>query len=66
MPLFRRRDPWWGADGAAATRRRRLRRAVAFTAFLLSLGAVAGAAIAWAAELGFGGVLGLPLAVPGI
>lgn len=62
MPLFRRRDPWWGADGTAALRRRRRHQAVAFVAFLLSLGAVAGAAIAWVVELGFGGLLGLPWA----
>jgi hypothetical protein len=33
---------------------------VSFAAFMLSLGAIGGAAIAWAVELGLGGVLGLP------
>jgi len=60
MPSFRRRDPWWGADGTAAQRRRRRQRAVAFMALMLSLGAVGGAALAWAVELGFGGIVGFP------
>ena len=60
IPLFRRRDPWWGADGTAALRRRRRRQVVSFTALMLSLGALGGTAIAWAVQLGFGGVLGFP------
>lgn len=59
LPSFRRRDPWWG-DGAAALRRNRRRQFVSFAAFVLSLGAIGGAAIAWAVELGFSGPLGLP------
>ncbi len=55
MPLFvmrGRRDPWWEADGPAARRERRRRRARGMLAFAVSLVAVAGAALEWSLYLG--------------
>jgi hypothetical protein len=37
---------------------------VGLVAFVVSLGAVAGAVVAWAVELGYAANLGIPLAVP--
>ncbi|NJD28976.1 MAG: hypothetical protein FIA92_11840 [Chloroflexi bacterium] len=56
---FRRRDPWWAMDGPAARRARRRKRIVSLFAFLISLAAVTGAALAWAVQLGLGDTLGL-------
>ena len=49
---LRRRDPFWDADGSAARRHRRWRRFVGLVALVVSLGAVGGAALAWAVALG--------------
>ena len=59
ISLFGRRDPWWDVEGTEARRQRRRRQVVAFAAFVLSVGAVAGSAAAWALELGFGRLVGL-------
>jgi uncharacterized membrane protein len=59
LSLFRRRDPWWEADGRAARGERRRRRVVTLIAFAASLVAVGGAAAAWAIELGLPAMLGL-------
>ena len=56
------RVPSFDFEGVGARRRRRRQKLVAFVAFLLSLGALGGAVVAWAVELGFGGVLGQGLA----
>lgn len=56
---FHRRDPWWGQEGPAARRKRRLHRLVSATAFLAALLAVGGAAAAWAIQLGFAAMLGI-------
>jgi hypothetical protein len=61
---LRRRDPFWDADGRAARRHRRWRRFVGLVAFVVSLGAVAGAVVAWAVELGYAANLGIPLVPP--
>ena len=65
MPSFslRRRDPFWDADGVAARRHRRWRRFMGLVAFVVSLGAVGGAAVAWAVELGFATGIGIQLAL---
>jgi len=65
MPSFslRRRDPFWDADGVAARRHRRWRRFVGFVAFVVSLGAVSGAAAAWAVELGYAASIGIHVAL---
>ncbi len=57
---FRRRDPWWALDGPAARRARRRKQLVSLLAFLTSVAAVSGAAMAWAIQLGLGESLGLP------
>jgi len=56
---FRRRDPWWAMEGPAARRARRRKRVVALLAFMTSLMALAGAALAWAVQLGLGDSLGI-------
>jgi len=63
MPTLtlRRRDPWWGLEGPAARRRYRYERFVSTTAFLASLLALGGAALAWAIQLGFAQMVGVPL-----
>lgn len=48
-------------DGPAARRARRRKRIVSFIAFVASLTAVGGAAVAWAAQLGLADALGLPV-----
>ena len=58
---FRRRDPWWAMDGPAARRARRRKQIVSLIAFVASLAAVGGAAIAWAAQLGLADALGIPV-----
>ncbi len=59
LSLFRRRDPWWEADGRAARGERRRRRTVALIAFVASLTALLGAAAAWAIQLGLAAMLGV-------
>jgi hypothetical protein len=59
LSRFRRRDPWWEIDGAAARGARRRRRFVAFVAFLASLAAVAAAAVGWLIALGIAGTFGV-------
>jgi hypothetical protein len=63
MPTLtlRRRDPWWGLEGPAARRRHRYERFVSTTAFLASLIALGGAALAWSIQLGFAAMVGLRL-----
>jgi uncharacterized membrane protein len=63
MPTLtlRRRDPWWGLEGPAAKRRYRYQRFISTTAFLASLVAVGGAAIAWAIQIGVAAMFGLNL-----
>jgi hypothetical protein len=61
---FRRRDPWWEADGPAARREQRLRRARSGLAFVAALTAVAAAAFAWTIELGVAAALGIRLSLP--
>lgn len=63
MPTLtlRRRDPWWGLEGPAARRRHRYERFVSTTAFLASLVALGGAALAWSIQLGFAAMVGLRL-----
>jgi hypothetical protein len=61
---FRRRDPWWEADGAAARNERRRQRARGGLAFLAAITAVAAAAFAWTIELGIAAALGIPLSLP--
>jgi uncharacterized membrane protein len=63
MPTLslRRRDPWWGLEGPAARRRYRYQRFVSTTAFMASLVALGGAAVAWAIQIGVAAMLGLNL-----
>jgi hypothetical protein len=63
MPTLslRRRDPWWGLEGPAARRRYRYQRFVSTTAFLASVVALGGAAVAWAIQIGVAAMLGLNL-----
>jgi hypothetical protein len=56
---LRRRDPWWGQEGPAARRRYRHQRLISATAFLASLLALGGAALAWAIQIGIAATLGL-------
>jgi len=55
MPTLtlRRRDPWWGLEGPAAKRRHRYERFISTTAFMASIVALGGAALAWSIQLGF-------------
>ena len=64
LSLFRRRDPWWEADGPAARRAHRRRRFVASLAFAASVGAVAGAAFAWSIALGIAAAIGVQARLP--
>ena len=67
MPFLsrsKRRDPWWGFEGAAARRTRRRRKAMAALAFSVSMAAVAAAAAGWAIYLGLAGALGLRAVLP--
>ena len=63
MPTLtlRRRDPWWGQEGPAARRRHRYERFVSTSAFVASLVALGGAALAWSIQLGFAAMVGLRL-----
>jgi hypothetical protein len=63
MPTLtlRRRDPWWGQEGPAAKRRHRYERFVSTTAFMASIVAIAGAALAWSIQLGFASMVGIGL-----
>lgn len=63
LSLIRRRDPWWEADGSAARRARRKHRVISAVAFVAALGALGGAAIGWAIQLGIAGALGLHAAL---
>jgi hypothetical protein len=47
-----RHDPWWDLDGPTAQRERQRERLVTGLAFVVSLGAVLGAALIWAVRLG--------------
>ena len=61
MPTLtlRRRDPWWGLEGPAAKRRHRYERFVSTTAFMASIVAIGGAALAWSIQLGFASMVGI-------
>jgi hypothetical protein len=61
MPTLtlRRRDPWWGQEGPAARRRHRYERFVSTTAFMASIVAIGGAALAWSIQLGFASMVGI-------
>jgi hypothetical protein len=61
--VFRRRDPWWEVDGAAARRARRKHRFVSGVAFFAALAAVVAAAFAWAVQLGIAGAFGVHAAL---
>jgi len=63
MPTLtlRRRDPWWGLEGPAAKRRYRYQRFISTTAFLASLVALGGAALAWAIQIGVAAMFGYNL-----
>ena len=63
MPTLtlRRRDPWWGLEGPAARRRHRYERFISTTAFMASIIAIAGAALAWSIQLGFASMVGIRL-----
>lgn len=58
---LRRRDPWWGQEGPAAKRRHQYQRFMSTTAFLASLLALGGAALAWAIQIGVAAMLGFQL-----
>jgi hypothetical protein len=60
---LRRRDPFWDADGRAARRHRRWRRFVGLVAFVVALGAVGGAVVAWTVELGYATSFAIQLAL---
>jgi hypothetical protein len=64
LSLFRRRDPWWEADGPAARRARRKNRMVSVVAFAASLAAIGATAFAWSIELGVAASLGIHAALP--
>ena len=64
LSLFKRRDPWWEADGPAARREHRRRRLMADLAFAASLVAVAAAAFAWSIELGLAAMVGIRASLP--
>ena len=64
LSLFHR-VPLYDFEGKGAKRRLRRQKLVAFVAFVLSLGAVAGAAAAWAVALGYGSILALPVSLLG-
>lgn len=59
LSVFRRRDPWWEVDGAAARRTRRRERVVSGMAFVAALAAIAASAIAWGIQLGLASALGV-------
>ncbi len=63
LSLFRRRDPWWEADGRAARSERRRRRIVSMIAFAAAMTAVGGAAVGWAIQLGVAGAFGVHMAL---
>ena len=58
-----RRDPWWGQEGPAARRRHRYERFVSTTAFMASIVAIGGAALAWSIQLGFASMVGINVAL---
>lgn len=64
LSLFHRRDPWWEADGRAASRARHRHMFVSGVAFLASVGAVAAAAFAWSIQLGVAAALGIHATLP--
>jgi len=59
LSLFRRRDPWWEADGYAARRARRRHRTVSAVAFVAAVGAVCATAFAWSIHLGVAAAHGI-------
>jgi hypothetical protein len=62
--LFKRRDPWWEAEGPAARREHRRRRLMANLAFAASIAAILGAAFAWAVQLGLAAEIGINASLP--
>ncbi len=65
LSLLRRRDPMWEVDGPAARRARRQQRVVSSVAFATSLVAIGAAALAWALQLGLGGLVGVEVGLIG-
>ena len=64
LSLFRRRDPWWEADGPAARRQRRKQRAMSSAAFAAAVAAIGATALAWSIELGLASAIGIHAALP--
>jgi hypothetical protein len=64
LSLFRRRDPWWEADGPAARRARRHRQMMGTLAFGASVVAVAASAFAWSVQLGVAAAVGIRVSLP--
>jgi len=61
---LRRRDPWWGLEGPAARRSRRIHQAKAFVALVLAFAAIGLTAAGWAIRLGLGDILGYHGRIP--
>ena len=64
LSLFRRRDPWWESDGAAARRARRRRQTMSTVAFATAVAAVGASAFAWSIQLGLAAAIGIQAALP--
>jgi hypothetical protein len=64
LSLFRRRDPWWESDGAAARRARRRRATMSAVAFVTALAAVGASAFAWSIQLGLAAAMGIQATLP--
>ena len=64
LSLVNRRDPWWEADGPAARRERRRRKAIGVAAFAAAMGAVSATAFAWSIQLGVAAMLGIHAHLP--
>jgi hypothetical protein len=64
LSLFRRRDPWWEADGPAARRARRRQRAMNTAAFAAAVAAIGASGLAWSIQLGVAGAVGIHAALP--
>ena len=63
LSMFRRRDPWWEADGRAARNARRKKRFVSSLAFVTAVAAVAATAFAWSIQLGIAAHFGIRAAL---
>ena len=63
LSIFRRRDPWWEADGRAARNARRRKRFVSGMAFVAAVAAVGATAFAWMIQLGIAAHFGIRAAL---